>query len=205
MSPVRAPKQSRSRATYDAILESATRILVESGWQAVNTNAVAERAGVSIGSLYEYFPNKEAIIDAIAMRHINEGKELFSRTAETLPSMRTTHRLVEALVSAIVSVHQGSPDLHRKLSSEVPLSVEVKQEVQQLRQSILTAIAALLSTEVNNPGLVAQILYDSSDAVVHKWYVEESGKDVENEVLKNQLILMLNAYLETLKLNRAEV
>ena len=60
--PRKLPRQDRSRATVDAILEAAARVLVKEGFERTTTNRVAEAAGVSVGSLYQYFPNKEAIL-----------------------------------------------------------------------------------------------------------------------------------------------
>ena len=62
----RRPKQARALVTVDSILEAAVQILERSGAQALNTNNVAERAGVSIGTLYQYFPDRNAILLAIA-------------------------------------------------------------------------------------------------------------------------------------------
>ncbi|MEI9886762.1 MAG: helix-turn-helix domain-containing protein [Rhizomicrobium sp.] len=66
----RRPRQARARITYDSILEAAVQVLERSGPDGLNTNAVAERAGVSIGTLYQYFPGKEAILLAVARREI---------------------------------------------------------------------------------------------------------------------------------------
>lgn len=70
--PRKKPSQSRSQATVDVILDAAARIFVETGFDAATTNAIAERAGVSIGSLYQYFPNKLALLAALKERHIVE-------------------------------------------------------------------------------------------------------------------------------------
>lgn len=66
----RKPKQARSRATWEAIVEAASQILERQGPAALNTNSVAERAGVSIGTLYQYFPDKHAILIAAARREL---------------------------------------------------------------------------------------------------------------------------------------
>jgi len=66
--PRKAPKQARSLATVEAIVEAAARILEERGHEAFSTNAVAEKAGVSVGSLYQYFPRKDALIGALILR-----------------------------------------------------------------------------------------------------------------------------------------
>ena len=66
----RKPQQARSQVTYDSILQAAIQILQRSGPDALNTNAIAERAGVSIGTLYQYFPDREAILLAAARREL---------------------------------------------------------------------------------------------------------------------------------------
>ena len=67
--PRKPPSQARAKATVDAILDATARILAEDGFEAVNTNRVAEVAGVSVGSLYQYFPNKASLVGAVAVRH----------------------------------------------------------------------------------------------------------------------------------------
>src|SRR5271170_6391762 len=78
----RSPKQSRSRATWDAILEAASQILERDGPAGFNTASVAERAGVSIGTLYQYFPDKQAILLAAAEREMR--RDLAPRQQQAL-------------------------------------------------------------------------------------------------------------------------
>jgi AcrR family transcriptional regulator len=91
----RSPRQARSRATYDAILEAASQILERDGPRAFNTNAVAERAGVSVGTLYQYFPDKEAVLLAAAKRE-------FSLT----PLLGRQRALLQALMVVVGSIGQ---------------------------------------------------------------------------------------------------
>ncbi|PMB09477.1 TetR/AcrR family transcriptional regulator [Fischerella thermalis CCMEE 5273] len=70
--PRKLPQQERSKITVDAILTATARILVKDGYAKTNTNRIAELAGVSIGSLYQYFPSKEAIIAALIECHVVE-------------------------------------------------------------------------------------------------------------------------------------
>ena len=68
--PRKAPSQGRAVATVDAILGATARILVTRGYAALTTNHVAKRAGVSIGTLYEWFPGKEALVAGLIDRHL---------------------------------------------------------------------------------------------------------------------------------------
>src|SRR5205085_569397 len=69
LSPRKTPRQERSRATVEALLEATTDILRREGYAKLTTNRIADRAGVNIASLYQYFPGKEAIIAELRRRH----------------------------------------------------------------------------------------------------------------------------------------
>ena len=96
--PVRRALQSRSKSTVDAIVKAAARILAEGGWPALNTNAIAARAGVSIGSVYEYFPDKQAILNVIVDRHLTAGEAKLAEAASALSSGKDADDVVEAVV-----------------------------------------------------------------------------------------------------------
>lgn len=94
------PRQSRSRDTVAVIVEAGAQVLARVGWSGFNTNEVALAAGVSIGSIYQYFPNKLALIDAIRLRHFEEVLRAFdivgeseSLEARVRPTDRTNDRL----------------------------------------------------------------------------------------------------------------
>src|SRR5688572_10663656 len=74
--PSKSPIQARSRATVDAILAATARLLVKHGFDQSSTNQIAEAAGVSIGSLYQYFPSKESLVTALMERHMDEMRVL---------------------------------------------------------------------------------------------------------------------------------
>jgi AcrR family transcriptional regulator len=114
------PQQARSHATTEAILDATAHILGERGWAVCTTNAVAERAGVSIGSLYQYFPNKLALVEAVRRRHFDEVLAVLGAAADTRIS-RT--RRIEALVDGMIDVHSRFPAAHRVLLEEAPRDV----------------------------------------------------------------------------------
>jgi AcrR family transcriptional regulator len=92
----RKPKQARSQATYDSILEAAEQMLQREGPDGLNTNRIAERAGVSIGTLYQYFPDKAAILLAMAQRSLARPDAGFMAQQKTL--MAALIRTVEDLL-----------------------------------------------------------------------------------------------------------
>src|SRR5271163_3338078 len=76
-SPRKTPVQARSRERVERILDAAAVVFADAGYEAATTEAIAERAGTSIGSLYQFFPNKRALFDGVARRHLERGSELF--------------------------------------------------------------------------------------------------------------------------------
>lgn len=103
------PRQGRSRAVVDAILEAAAQLLEQEGEAGFNTNVVAERAGVSIGSLYRYFADKEAILLALARRE-TETVQLAMRAALGQRSDLASDR---AAIRAFLSAFAGRPGVRR--------------------------------------------------------------------------------------------
>src|SRR5258708_9108280 len=112
--PRKLASQERSRFTVDALLEATARILVKEGFDRASTNRIAEAARVSIGSLYQYFPSKEALVAALAERHMEEMLTEFNASLERLmrlPLEQATREMVEIMLRA----HAVDPALHQVL------------------------------------------------------------------------------------------
>lgn len=105
LKPRKAPAQARSRATWEAIVEAAARIVAERGLAGFNTNAVAERAGVSIGSLYQYFPNKDALMVALIARQQDRQATRLEVAAQALGE-QSLETIVRALVRTGMQHHR---------------------------------------------------------------------------------------------------
>lgn len=104
-SPRKKPIQRRSRETVRAVLQAAAYILVEEGHERATTNAIAERAGVNIGSLYQYFPNKNAIFAAVSAEHFRDyGAHMLAMSQRSFeePLLRSLRLMVQAHVGFCV-------------------------------------------------------------------------------------------------------
>jgi len=118
--PRKRPQQARSRETFDAIVKAAARILTESGYDDLSTNRIARTAGVSPGSLYQYFPNKESILAALLDSLLERfGAILQKQLAEVMndPLEAAAHKMMRALVEMLSTVQ---PRLVRNLVEQVP-------------------------------------------------------------------------------------
>ena len=117
--PRKSASQERSRATVDALLEATARILVKEGYDQASTNRIAEVAGVSIGSLYQYFPSKEALVAAVIDRHAQEISEV-TRDALIKVAARPIEVAAREFVSIAIDGHRVNPKLHAVLSEQIP-------------------------------------------------------------------------------------
>jgi AcrR family transcriptional regulator len=117
--PRKSASQERSRATVDALVEATARILVKEGFDKASTNRIAEVAGVSVGSLYQYFPSKEALVAAVFERHQQEIMQTVrGELAEVLS--QPVEKAMRKLVAIAVKAHRVDPKLHRVLAEQIP-------------------------------------------------------------------------------------
>ena len=129
----RVPKQARARAKVDKILTAAREVLLAGGPEGFNTNLIAKRAGVGIGSLYEYFPNKQAIVHRmIEDLSAAETDEVMTQLARVEDA--PIAELVGAVVKLVASLYQGNHQLYRGLwaLSATPRSIGVRPAEQAI-------------------------------------------------------------------------
>ena len=117
--PRKEATQDRSRATVDALVEATARILVREGFDKASTNRIAAAAGVSVGSLYQYFPGKEALVAAVIERHQQEIMQVV-RGELARAANQPIERGVRTLVAVAVKAHRIDPKLHRVLAEQIP-------------------------------------------------------------------------------------
>lgn len=117
--PRKQASQERSRATVDALIEATARLLVREGFDRASTNRIAREAGVSIGSLYQYYPGKEALVAAVIDRHNREVMQLVRATLAEIATL-PIEQAVRKLVATAIEAHRVAPRLHRVLAEQIP-------------------------------------------------------------------------------------
>lgn len=190
----KVPRQQRSRAMVDAIVEAATRILGRRGWAAFTTNEVAHEAGVSVGSLYQYFPNKLALAEAIRQRHLQTVLTALSNVSDS-PEPETLDARVVHLIEGVVAAHSVDPALHRVLLDEVPLVSREKYaefESEYQRRYSLVVASSLDSRDTGHDAVAGHVLAAAVEGVVHA--AVRQG-DIGSGALKNELFHMVRGYL----------
>ncbi|MCA9583424.1 MAG: TetR/AcrR family transcriptional regulator, partial [Myxococcales bacterium] len=113
------PRQSRSRALVDAIVEATTRVLPDRGLDQTTTNQIAEVAGVSIGSLYQYFPNKDAILAHLIEKDLTAQEEAFRKIVEDKRDL-SLEGVVAAIVEHATDRYLAHPRLVRAVFVHAP-------------------------------------------------------------------------------------
>jgi AcrR family transcriptional regulator len=151
-SPRKRPRQARSRALVDAILEAAARVFVEDGFQAASTNRIARAAGVSVGSLYQYFPSKDALLAAISERATDRMAALI-QTKLAEPADASLAERVEAVIGGMIEFYGAEPELQRIMVLEHARTGtdERVQASENAAADIVRAGLIALSTEKQTP------------------------------------------------------
>lgn len=117
--PRKNPKQARAHATVDAILTATARVLVKEGYDRASTNRIARAAGVSVGSLYQYFPSKEALVAALIERHSDRCREKLENTFVALASARPDS-VARGLIGVMIEMKLVDPALEKVLIEQIP-------------------------------------------------------------------------------------
>lgn len=179
--PRKHPRQRRSRATVEKILTAAAQVLAEEGLTAT-TDRIAIRAGVSIGSLYQYFPNKGALMLELARRHMAEAANLLDHALR--PGRPSSVWLPDA-VAAVATLHQDG-DLHRVLYDHAASTTALAETFEQVNQALRTRVEDLLVAErdLTEPSTTAQVLVALVESLTHRLVGTTDPQTLAREVTR---------------------
>ncbi len=195
--PRKTPVQARSVDTRDRILDAAARVFSAHGYAAGTTNRIADEAGLSVGSLYQYFPNKDAVLVELVRRHVASGTR---HIEEVLASARprSLRAWIEVLVDAMVANHQDDPALHQVLFEEAPRPPELLAELHALEDravgivaEVLRALPEVRATDVDT---AARFVVVTVESLVHR-VVATRTPALSIDAFRDQLVTMLVRYL----------
>jgi len=171
------PRQARSLATVEAILVATARVLTRDGYDRASTNKIAEEAGVSVGSLYQYFPSKEALVAALIDRHATHMTALIETQLDVLGEA-TLPVVARALVKLMIAAHAQNPKLHKVIAEQVPRTGrlnrihDVERRVGERVRSLLESRRSELRTD--NLDLAAFVLVTAVESLTHRAIVEDA-------------------------------
>ena len=139
----KGPKQQRSKVTVSAILDATVRVLEQEGNDAATTSRIAEVAGVSVGTLYQYFANRDAILDALQDREFDRASEMMGRILGR-GAYATDREVARAVIEGLLELHGAAPTLHRLLVVE-GLRVTPTERVQAFDNRIIALVRSFLN------------------------------------------------------------
>src|SRR6202044_3137977 len=175
LEPRKSPVQARSAASVQALLEATIQVLLNVGKERLTTTKVALRAGVSVGTLYQYFPNKSALLQAALRRHMDEVTEAIALVCRQQKG-KTLQAMATALITAFLKAKMRDAKTSVALYS-VSSDVDGARIVQELGIKSNKAIVAMLKTSseqlTTDPQLVASMLQGAMAGVSRR--LLESG------------------------------
>src|SRR5512136_2677879 len=182
--PRKAPSQQRSRATVDAIVDATARVLVRDGYDALSTNKVAQEAGVSVGSLYQYFPGKEALVAAVMERHASRMQENIAERMRNAPPAATAE--------------EAEQRLHRVLVEQVP-RIGALRRLHELFGNYERLVEAWLEEnaeriEVTDAKMAAFVLVAAVEGLVNRATLDRPEL-VATGRLEDQILRLVLAYV----------
>jgi AcrR family transcriptional regulator len=193
--PRKTPRQTRSRATVEAIQESAARILERDGYEAANVNEIARVAGVSTGSLYQYYPTKEALVASVAQKLTQDMLAVFVDGLDDLP-LEPFDVAVRGIIVRSLRAFRLRPALRKVILEQVPEVMQVmatRDFDERLRYLIVAYLveraAQIRATDLD---LAARILMVSVEAVAGRLGAES---DVDQDRLTDELTTLVVRFL----------
>jgi AcrR family transcriptional regulator len=145
----RIPLQERSRARVERILDSAAELFISNGYDAATTEQIAAKAGTSIGSIYQFFPNKRAMFDAIAARHLADASQLFEQFVGIDIDKTPWRDLLERTIDAYASYHRQNLGF-RAILMNWKLSPEFLEAGEMLNKEFARRAAMMLKSRAPN-------------------------------------------------------
>lgn len=197
LQPRKVPVQRRAEETRQRILDSAARIFATHGYAAGTTNRIAEAAQLSVGSLYQYFPNKDAILAELVRQHVADGLAALAPLLAEPPGGDLTARL-DALVGALIELHAHDPRLHQVLFEEAPRPADVLAELHAAEERTVGVLAEVLAADPDvthpDPLVAARLAVTVVESLVHR-LVARPEPPASTAVLRREIVHLVHAYL----------
>ena len=197
LKPRKAPVQARSAVTIEALHVAAIQVLTQEGLRSCTTTRIAERAGISVGSLYQYYPNRDALLAAVLEKHLDSFAGAIERAC-TENRGKPISQMASALVTALLAAKLRDPDESKALYA---VAGERGGATLAARTSarIVSTVAMLLASAPNvhfdDPGITSAIAFSALMGPVRALLEGQAQVGFE-ACLKEQLVLLLTAFLQ---------
>ncbi len=197
LNPRKKPQQRRSQVTIDSIFEATIQVLLANGLDDITTLQIAERAGVSIGSLYQYFPNKNALMAAVVKRHVSQVVDATIAACKAAHG-KTIGEMCATMMDAFVDAKTRRPEVSRALylpSAAVNADAIVKEESLRCAQAVQDMLITASDARFEQPQIVSRMLVGSIVGPTRAT-IEAGGNRATFERLKQHLTALCVGYLK---------
>jgi len=199
--PRKTPRQARSVETRARIVDAAAEVFEAHGYDAGTTNRIAEAASLSVGSLYQYFPNKDAILVELLDRHVSDGA---ARVHEVLVGgierEASLEDLVREAITVLLALHRQAPGLHHVLVTRTPMPPDLVAELsaheRHLADDLARLLEALPGATPRDPKRAARMVSTAVNGIVHA-QVAAGAPGLDDAALAEEAATMVLAYLRT--------
>lgn len=204
LEPRKSPVQARSAASVDAILDATIQVLLSVGKERLTTTRVAARAGVSVGTLYQYFPNKSALLRAALKRHLATVTEAVERVCQEQRN-KGLEEMATALVTGYLEAKMRDPKTSVALygvGSDVDGAKILRQLGTRSNEAIVEMLSSAREPLTKDPQVMASMLQAAMAGVSRMWL--ESGEAAGRvEAVREELIFLVRAYVKACQGERA--
>jgi len=203
LKPRKSPVQARSLATMDAIYEATIQVLVAEGVARFNTTRVAERAGVSVGSLYQYYPNKRSLLAAVLERHLLHVAEVVEKVCAAQRGMPLAD-MARAVSIAFVDAKMERPDVSKALyavAEEHGGAVFVGRARARMLKAISATLASASDARPNDLETVSSVFLSAMAGPV-RHLLETDVSRARIAKLREHIVVLTSAYLSATTLAR---
>jgi AcrR family transcriptional regulator len=198
LTPRKTPMQARSTASVDAILQATIQVLTSVGKERLTTTRVALRAGVSVGTLYQYFPNKSALLQACLRRHMDEVRGAIEQVCKQQQSaclLDMGTALIFAYLDAKMHNIKASVTLYA-VSSDIDGAAISKAASQRGRRAVVELFASAKEGLTKDPEVVATVVLSALNGFSRS-LLESKSPELQLAPLREELIVLVHAYLRT--------
>ena len=192
--PRKRPIQQRSKATVEFILEGGAQVFEEHGYRQTTTDQIAHRAGVSIGTLYQYYPDKDAILVSLFEKHLHDISIAFSNITHRIQQREPLEHIIEQLSQKMFSLHVKFPRLHKILIEEAPIPVRLFEQYRKLEESLRSELVIYCGESISNPESVVLTIFHTLELFAHRYTIYPPS-DCEPEKLWRSVVDMVLAYI----------
>ena len=201
--PRKTPVQARATVTVEAISEAAIQVLLSQGAERLTTTRVADRAGVSVGTLYQYFPNKQSLLFAVLEDHLEKVTQDVEAACESA-RQKALAEMIKEVVEAFVDVKIARADISvalYKIAPDVGGQTLVKRATQRMRKAIVRMLESAPDIERSPDEFAVQMMLATMSGTMRS-VLETGGSSTIMRKLREHLVLLCQSYMAAVTTNR---